>query len=170
MLCQATVWTVTWNAIPGVCGLGLSVPAAKTWVFTKGLTAWNTTEVLRALAGRVAHILHLSKPILDVDGDLVSSWATLRSLLARRSGSVLPNQPHMECLGAGGAGPRAKCECRVAGNDLGCVWEGKMQKHVETWERHGYFYRNFPGLMLRPAGVPVLPASPWEREEVKMSN
>lgn len=100
----------------------------------------------------VVRVLHLTKPILEGDGGLGSSWALLWSQPARRSqGHVLSVDAEMQAI-------------------IWVVSEREKAKASRSLVKTWLFQRNFPVLMLCPVGVSALPAFHWESEENKMSN
>lgn len=123
------------------CGLGPGIPAAEVGSSLKVL--WHEIQVW-ANSPRYCMlwlyrsqpymlILHLKKASLEVDGDLVSSWAMLLSVPARRSSSA-PAGPTQT---AGEQESRALCwvwilRCRQR---FGLCLRGKTQRQVECWER-----------------------------------
>lgn len=120
---------VTWDAIPGRMWFKTKYSR---WVFTKVFVTWNTgvssqpRYCVFRLYGLCIYCIWASP-----------SWKGWRSgvllshvvVSACKEEQLCPAVPHIErletCLRAGGAGPPAKRECQDAGNDWGCVWEGK---------------------------------------------
>lgn len=131
---------VTWNAILGECGLGPSIPngySAKllwheiqVWAHRLGTACPSCTGCVYAASEQACP---------GMDGDLVSTWATLGFLPARRSSSALPS-PILSAWRPAGRG-RAMREVwvRRCGQPFGLCLRGKKQMQVETWERHRYF-------------------------------